>query len=140
MALKQVAKLNGCHLPTVGREYKSRYLLGSRHLDLSSDAINFSCWHVKRVFLRLNFTKTIDFLSSRHFMAHYKSHHFTLMRTYFLSFSLVFVILIVVSVQIFTCQKPVIFPSLSNQGICRFCIKSSIWYHIFHFSAFFFRS
>ena len=31
MALKRVAKLNGCHSPTVGRKYKSRYSLESRH-------------------------------------------------------------------------------------------------------------
>ena len=31
MALKRVAKLNGYHSPTVGRKYKSRYLLESRH-------------------------------------------------------------------------------------------------------------
>ena len=50
MALKRVAKLNGYHLRTVGREYKSRYWLESRHWDLSSDAINFSYWHMKFVF------------------------------------------------------------------------------------------
>ena len=31
MALKRVAKLNGYHSPTVGRKYKSRHLLESRH-------------------------------------------------------------------------------------------------------------
>ena len=42
MALKRVAKLNGYHSPTVGRKYKSRCLLESRHCDLSSDANNVS--------------------------------------------------------------------------------------------------
>ena len=41
---------NGYHSPTIGRKYKSRYWLESRHGDLSSDAINFSYGHMK-VFL-----------------------------------------------------------------------------------------
>ena len=50
MALNRVAKLNGYHSTAVGRIYKSRHLLESRHRDLSSDAINFSCRHMKGYF------------------------------------------------------------------------------------------
>ena len=72
MALKRVAKLNGYHSLTVGRKYKSRYWLESRHWDLSGDAINFSYWQMK-LFFWLYFTKNINFFSSHHFMAYYKS-------------------------------------------------------------------
>ena len=55
MALKRVGKLNGYHLPTFGREYKSFYWLESRHWDLSSDATKFSYWHMKGNFLKAKF-------------------------------------------------------------------------------------
>ena len=42
MALKRVANINGYHSPTVEKKYKSSYWLESRHLDISSDAVNFS--------------------------------------------------------------------------------------------------
>ena len=136
IALKQVAKLDGCHSPTVGRKYKSRYLLESRHWDISSDAINFSYWRIRLFSFGLHFTQKTDFFSSHHFMAHYKSHHFTLIRPYFRSFSLIFVILFVKSVQIFTCQQPIPLPSLAHQDLCRFYIKSRTWHHIFDFFTF----
>ena len=41
MALKRVANLIGCHSLTVGKKYKSGYLIESRHRDLSIDVINF---------------------------------------------------------------------------------------------------
>ena len=52
MALKRVAKLNGYHSPTVGIKYKSRHSLEIWHWYLSSDAINFSYWHLKDYFFK----------------------------------------------------------------------------------------
>ena len=66
-------KLNGYHSLTVGRKHKSRYSLGSRHWDIFSDAIKFSYWHMKGYFLKATFYQKIDFFSSNHFTAHYKS-------------------------------------------------------------------
>ena len=100
MAVKQVAKLGGCHSPKVGRRYKSKYFLESTHWDISIDVINFSYWHIKKLKATFYQNNWLFFLS-HHFMAHYKSHHFTLIRPYFCLFLLVFVILIVIYVQIF---------------------------------------
>ena len=47
MALKRVANINGCHSLTVGRKYKSRHSLESRHWYLSSDAIKIYYWQMK---------------------------------------------------------------------------------------------
>ena len=52
----------------------------------------------KRFFSRLHYTKK-RFFPIHHFMTNYKLHHFTLIRPYCLSFSLIFVILIVKYVQ-----------------------------------------
>ena len=41
MALKWISNLNGCHSPTVGQKYKSRYSLENKHWDISSDYIFF---------------------------------------------------------------------------------------------------
>ena len=73
MDLKRVAKLNEYHSPEVGRKYKSKYWIESRHWDLSNHAINFSYWHMKGYFLKAAFYQKIDSFSSHHFMAHYKS-------------------------------------------------------------------
>ena len=52
MALKWVGKLNGYHLPTLGRKYKSSYQQESIHWDLSSDGTKFSYWHMKGYFFK----------------------------------------------------------------------------------------
>ena len=48
------------------------------------------------------YQKKLTFFPSHHFMAHYKSHHFILIRPYFRYILLVFGILILMSVQIFS--------------------------------------
>ena len=74
MPLKMVAKLNGYHSLKVGRKYKSRYRLESRHLDLSSDASNFSYWHMIGYFCMVYILpKKSTVFSSHHSMAYYKS-------------------------------------------------------------------
>ena len=62
MALKRVGEFYGCHSQTVGQKYKSRYSLESRHRDLSSDDINFSYCHPKKI--KPTFYQKINFFLS----------------------------------------------------------------------------
>ena len=59
MDLKLVSMINGHNSPTVGKKYKSRYLLGSIHWDISIDGINFSSWHMKGYFVLAPFCQKI---------------------------------------------------------------------------------
>ena len=59
MSLKRLAKLNDYHSSTVGRKYKSRYWLESRHWYPSSDAINFS-YSQMMFLLKATFYQKID--------------------------------------------------------------------------------
>ena len=60
------------------------YTLESKHWYLSSDVINFSHWDIK-FFLKATYYQNTTF-KSHQFMAHYKSHHFIMIRPSFSCF------------------------------------------------------
>ena len=127
MTLKRLAKLDGCHSQTVKREYKSRYLLESRHWDLSSDTISFFHWHVKGYFILRSIlqNKTTSFRVNtlwpitNHTISHWLGPIFTR----FCHFNRHIFSNIHVSAM-----YSLYF--LSHWDLCIFYIKSSTWHHI----------